>query len=58
MLEAVPPGKTVCYMRGDDWFDFPGKPFLEARHVPIIYHHYTEGISSSLLRLAKKQHTI
>ncbi|KAH7826836.1 CDP-diacylglycerol-serine O-phosphatidyltransferase [Monocercomonoides exilis] len=58
MLDAVPKGQSVAYMRGDDWIEFPGKPYLVEHNIPIIYHHYTEGVSSSLLRLARQRHTI
>lgn len=58
MLDYIPKGQTVCFMRGDDWQNFPGRPVLEERGIPIIFHHYTEGVSSSLLRLAREKHTI
>ncbi|KAK2945858.1 putative CDP-diacylglycerol--serine O-phosphatidyltransferase [Blattamonas nauphoetae] len=58
MIADIPAGKSAIYMRGDDWQDFPGKHVLEEHNIPIIYHHYTEGVSSSLLRLARKNHTL
>jgi len=43
-------GFEVAYMRGDDWKDFPGRDFLESANVPIIWHSYTKGVSSTNLR--------
>lgn len=43
-------GYTVVYMRGDDWRDFPGAQMLCAMQVPVFYHPYTVGVSSTMLR--------
>lgn len=43
-------GYDVFYMRGDDWKEFPGRDYLESANVPIIWHSYTRGVSSTNLR--------
>ena len=43
-------GKKVCYIRGDDWRDFPGKKTIEAMGIDIFYVPYTKGISSTEIR--------
>lgn len=40
----------VEYVRGDDWQDFPGNARLTLLGVPIHFHPYTRGISSTMLR--------
>jgi glycerol-3-phosphate cytidylyltransferase len=42
--------KSIVYVRGDDWKDFPGKKVIEKYGIPIVYIKYTEGISSTKLR--------
>ena len=42
--------RTVVYVRGDDWKDFPGKNTVEGFKVPIVYKEYTEGVSSTKRR--------
>lgn len=39
-----------CYLRGDDWTEFPGKAVIEKYQIPIIIVPYTKGVSSTLLR--------
>lgn len=43
-------GKTVVYIRGNDWLEFPGKEVIESLEVPIEYVQYTKGVSSTSLR--------
>jgi cytidyltransferase-like protein len=42
--------KRIVYVRGDDWKEFPGKAIVEKYKIPIIYVHYTKGVSSTMLR--------
>lgn len=37
------------YMRGSDMINFPGREYI-ASVMPIIWHKYTEGISSTIIR--------
>lgn len=43
-------GRSMVYMRGDDWVDFPGKKYLVEAGIPIKYVLYTEGVSTTLIR--------
>lgn len=43
-------GYEMCYVRGDDWSDFPGRKLVESYGIPIILIPYTKGISSTMLR--------
>lgn len=40
------------YCRADDLPQFPGRPFAESK-MPIVWHPYTQGISSTMLRNKK-----
>ena len=42
--------KPDLYVRGDDWFDFPGKQRIEELGIPITYLHYTDGISTTRIK--------
>ena len=48
--EYLKEGKTAIYVRGDDMPNFPGRSLVE-KHMPIQLVPYTQGISSTLLRL-------
>ncbi|EDQ86129.1 uncharacterized protein MONBRDRAFT_38560 [Monosiga brevicollis MX1] len=39
----------VCYVRGEDMIDFPGRDFVEA-NMPVFFLPRSEGVSSTLLR--------
>ena len=41
---------NICFVRGDDFPNFPGRDYLEQNNVPIEFVHYTKNISSSILR--------
>lgn len=42
--------KSIIYVRGDDWQDFPGRENIEKAGIPITFKTYTEGVSSSKRR--------
>lgn len=42
--------KRICYIRGDDWQDFPGRDVIEKYNVTIIFKKYSEGISSTKIK--------
>jgi hypothetical protein len=48
--EYLKDGKTGIYVRGDDMPNFPGRSLVE-KHMPIQLVPYTQGVSSTLLRL-------
>jgi cytidyltransferase-like protein len=41
---------SFLYIRGDDWFEFPGVSVIRKYEIPILYKKYTKGISSTILR--------
>lgn len=43
-------GHRVCYIRGDDWSDFPGREMIADFGWPVIFKPYTKGISSTKIR--------
>jgi len=38
------------YMRGDDMLQFPGRTFLEAQGVKLVFTPYTKGVSATMMR--------
>lgn len=56
MVEHLPKEVRICFMRGDDWQDFPGRKMVESLGVDILFKRYTEGVSSTeILRGGKKK---
>jgi hypothetical protein len=45
--------EDVVFMRGDDNLDFPGKHIIDSFGIPIEYVKYTEGVSSTEIRLER-----
>jgi len=41
------------YMRGDDMLQFPGRTFLEAEAVKMVFTPYTKGVSATMMRNSK-----
>jgi D-beta-D-heptose 7-phosphate kinase / D-beta-D-heptose 1-phosphate adenosyltransferase len=42
--------RTLVYVRGDDWQDFPARKVIEGAKIPIEFVEYTKGVSSTQLR--------
>lgn len=40
-------GRSIVYVRGDDWPDFPGRAEIEKLGIPIVFKKYTKGVSST-----------
>lgn len=46
----------ACFVRGDDWQDFPGRKIVESLGIDILFKRYTEGVSSTeILKGGKKK---
>eukprot|EP00730_Choanoeca_flexa_P013116 TRINITY_DN4979_c0_g1_i3.p1 TRINITY_DN4979_c0_g1~~TRINITY_DN4979_c0_g1_i3.p1 ORF type:complete len:396 (+),score=113.99 TRINITY_DN4979_c0_g1_i3:296-1483(+) len=41
--------EAVCYVRGEDMLEFPGREYVEA-NMPVYFLPRSEGVSSTLLR--------
>ena len=42
--------KPVTFMRGDDMADFPARAKVEELGIPVVWHPYTRGVSSTQRR--------
>lgn len=46
--EIMRPSERICYMRGNDWSNFPGRDYIEnTAKWTLIFKQYTEGVSST-----------
>lgn len=43
--------KEIVFMRGDDNKEFPGKWMIDTHNIPIRYVPYTDGVSSTEIRM-------
>lgn len=44
-------GKSVAFMRGDDWKDFPGRKALAELGIMVLFKKYKKGVSSTRRRM-------
>lgn len=50
MITANQNKNEVCFVRGDDWADFPGRRTVEELGIEINLIPYTKGVSTTLIR--------
>lgn len=51
-------GRKMIYVRADDWIDFPGREYLDEQKIPLYFVHYTENVSTTMIRKSLKNNNI